>query len=113
VLDPRRGRIICVREDHTVSTREAVNTIVSVDAKGRSEAQVLLSGNDFYSSPRLHPDGSSLAWLTWNHPNMPWDGTELWVAKVDAHGALADARKIAGGVDDVDKLAGVAGVDDG
>ncbi|HIC95807.1 TPA: S9 family peptidase, partial [Candidatus Bipolaricaulota bacterium] len=71
VFDRRRGRIICVREDHTDPTREAVNTIVSLDPEGNGGGQVLVSGKDFYSSPRLSPDGTRLAWLAWDHPNMP------------------------------------------
>jgi dipeptidyl aminopeptidase/acylaminoacyl peptidase len=100
VIDQRRGRMICVREDHTAAGREAVNTLVSVDLSGGESARILVSGNDFYSSPRLHPDGSRLAWLTWNHPNMPWDGTELWVAEVEADGSLARTERVAGGVDE-------------
>jgi dipeptidyl aminopeptidase/acylaminoacyl peptidase len=58
---------------------------------------VIASGYDFYSTPRLSPDGSRLAWLCWRHPQMPWDGTELWVADVDESGALSDQRQLAGG----------------
>ena len=100
VIDRQRGRMVCVREDHTVAGREAVNTLVSVGLAGESEAAVLVSGNDFYSSPRLSPDGASLAWLTWNHPNMPWDGTELWVAQLREDGSLAPAELVAGGLDE-------------
>ncbi|HEX8284777.1 MAG TPA: prolyl oligopeptidase family serine peptidase [Pyrinomonadaceae bacterium] len=102
VIDPRRGLLFAVREDHTAEGREAVNTIVALDADGANEdgGRVLASGNDFYSSPRLSPDGSRLAWLTWNHPNMPWDGCELWVGELDADGAVADARRVAGGEDE-------------
>jgi dipeptidyl aminopeptidase/acylaminoacyl peptidase len=97
VVDDRRGRIICVREDHTDPAREAVNTLVSIDLRRPSEGRVLASGNDFYSSPRLSPDGSRLAWLTWRHPNLPWDGTELWVAEVGEDGALHRPQRVAGG----------------
>jgi len=97
VLDHRLGRIICVREDHTASGQEPVNAIVSVDVEGKGGVQVLVSGNDFYSSPRLSPDGSHLAWLTWNHPNMPWDGSELWVGELREDGSLSRAERIAGG----------------
>jgi dipeptidyl aminopeptidase/acylaminoacyl peptidase len=100
VIDRRRGRMICVREDHTVPSREAGNTLVSLDLEDGEGGQVLVSGNDFYSSPRLSPDGSRLAWLTWNHPNMPWDGTELWVAKLEADGSLGQTERVAGGVDE-------------
>ncbi|MFA4964824.1 MAG: prolyl oligopeptidase family serine peptidase, partial [Thermoleophilia bacterium] len=58
---------------------------------------VLASGHDFYAAPRLSPDGRRLAWLCWDHPRMPWDGTELWVAELTAAGALAAQRRIAGG----------------
>jgi len=98
-LDPIRGRIVCVREDHTVAGSEAVNTLVSLKTTGNDDCgEVLVSGNDFYSSPRFSPDGSRLAWLTWNHPNMPWDGTELWVAQVQTDGSLINAERVAGGL---------------
>jgi dipeptidyl aminopeptidase/acylaminoacyl peptidase len=96
-LDLRRGRLICVREDHTREGQEPVNQLVSVDLKGQTEPAVLASGADFTSTPRLSPDGEWLAWLTWEHPRMPWDGTELWVAKVAADGRLARAERVAGG----------------
>ena len=116
-VDVRRERLICVREDHTQEGREPVNTIVSIPvgpakaghyAREESSAKaghyvrelsagdVLASGYDFYSTPRLRPDGAMLAWLSWRHPLMPWDGTELWVADVDASGALANATRVAG-----------------
>ena len=98
VFDRRRGRMICVREDHTDPGREAANAIVSLDLEGDdSGGQALVSGNDFYSSPRLSPDGSRLAWLTWNHPNMPWDGTELWVGELGADGSIGRTERVAGG----------------
>lgn len=100
VVDRRRDRLICVREDHTVPGREAINTLVSLDLGGRQDAQVLISGNDFYASPRLSPDGARLAWLTWDHPNMPWDGTELWVADLRVDGSLGQAQRVAGGPDE-------------
>jgi len=97
VLDRRHDRLICVREDHTDPEREAVNTLVSVDLEGDGEVRVLVSGNDFYASPRLSPDGSRLAWLTWNHPSMPWNGTELWVGEIEADGSVGHAQLVAGG----------------
>jgi len=101
VVDRGRGRLICVREDHTAAGQEAVNTIVSVRMDGDATGgQVLVSGNNFYASPRLSPDGMRLAWLTWNHPNMPWDGCELWAADVLADGALGRAELVAGGIDE-------------
>jgi len=100
VVDRRRSRMVCVREDHTVPGREAVNALVSLDLEGRADARVLASGYDFYSSPRLSPDGSRLAWLAWRHPNMPWDGTELWVGELAAGGSVGRAERVAGGTDE-------------
>ncbi len=100
VFDQKRTRIISIREDHTLRTPQPVNTIVSLDPEKENEGKILVSGNDFSSTPRLSPDGSNLAWLTWNHPNMPWDGTELWIADVKPDGSLGQAEKIAGGLDE-------------
>jgi acetyl esterase/lipase len=99
VIDQRRGRMICVREDHT-RPGEAINTLVSVDLSGAQAQQILVSGNDFYSTPRLSRDGGRLAWLTWNHPNMPWIATEAWVGDIQADGTVANARRVAGGPDE-------------
>jgi len=96
VPDRQRNRLICIREDHTDPSHEAVNTVAAVSLE-TGETTVLASGNNFYSSPRLSPDGNRLAWLTWNHPNMPWDGTELWVAEFDGAGAVTAPQQVAGG----------------
>ena len=96
VVDGFRQRLICVHEDHTGGGHEPVNTLAAVPLAGGAP-QVLVSGSDFYSAPRLSPDGGQLAWLSWNHPNMPWDGTELWVAPVDEDGSLGDPELAAGG----------------
>lgn len=99
VICDRRRLMICVREDHTSDWREPVNAIVGVDLRGGAN-RVIASGNDFYSNPRVSPDGTMLAWLAWNHPNMPWDGCELWVGALGADGRVADARRVAGGRDE-------------
>ena len=95
-FDAARNRIICVCEDHT-SGGEPVNAIVAVDALGKGEQLVLSKGSDFCSSPRISPDGSTLAWLTWDHPNMPWDGSFLLVASFDEQGQLSEPQVVAGG----------------
>jgi len=100
VIDRLRGRMICVREDHSQSDQNASNTIASVSLDNEDSGKVLVSGNDFYSSPRLSPDGSRLAWISWNHPNMPWDGTELWVAELNSDGSLGRTQLVAGGLDE-------------
>jgi dipeptidyl aminopeptidase/acylaminoacyl peptidase len=96
VIDQERRRIICVREDHSRGDQNAVNTVVAIPL-GDGEAQVLVEGADFYSSPRLDPRGDRLAWLSWDHPNMPWDGTELWTAALQPDGSLGERRFVAGG----------------
>ncbi len=100
VIDSKRGRIICVCEDHTKQGHEASNTLVSLALNGGGDSQVLASGNDFYSSPKLSPDGSCLAWLTWNHPNMPWTQTELWVGEIIEDGSVGHTEQVAGGVNE-------------
>jgi len=99
VFDARRARLICVREDHREKGREAVNELVAISVDN-GEAKVLASGNDFYSSPRINPAGSRLAWLTWKHPNMPWDGCELWVGDFAADGSLTNQQRVAGAIDE-------------
>ena len=80
VIDRHCHRMICIREDHTQSDQGPENAIVSIPLVSTPDGHagtILVSGNDFYSTPRLSPDGHQLAWLTWNHPNMPWDETKL------------------------------------
>jgi len=88
--------LICVREVHAVG-REPRNSITAIQLDGSCRESVLVSGRDFYSTPRLSSDGSKLAWLSWNHPNMPWDGTELWVGELRSDGSLGERRLVAGG----------------
>jgi dipeptidyl aminopeptidase/acylaminoacyl peptidase len=97
IVDAARQRLICVREDHT-GDGEAVNTIAAIDLATGDET-ILVEGRDFFSSPRLAPDGR-LCWLAWDHPNMPWDGCELSVATFDDGGEVANATVIAGGRDE-------------
>lgn len=104
IVDRRRKRIICVREDHSglapsdsAPGREPVNTLVSIAVDGTPGAGVVIAaGYDFYASPRLSPDGTRLAWLCWRHPQMPWDGTELYVAGLDIDGRPVSPERVAG-----------------
>jgi dipeptidyl aminopeptidase/acylaminoacyl peptidase len=92
--------IVCVRESHGDGP-EARNELVTIPGDGSSEPTVIASGRDFYSTPRPSPDGRRLAWLEWDHPRMPWDGTELFVAELDPDGiAIADSRAVAGGAEE-------------
>src|SRR5262245_4314018 len=99
VIDRGRNLLFCVREDHS-GHGEAINTLVTINLSGENAVKIVVSGNDFYSSPRLSPNGSRLAWLTWNHPNMPWDGTELWLGKLTGDGSIDEAVRIAGGMNE-------------
>jgi dipeptidyl aminopeptidase/acylaminoacyl peptidase len=98
ILDAAHSRIITVREDHSKPSEQAVNTLSGISFDG--EEQLLVAGNDFYSTPRLDPEGKHICWLTWNHPNMPWDGTELWVAELLQDGTLGRRTLVAGGKDE-------------
>ena len=93
-VDATRERIVCVVEDHRGPS--VVNDIRAIPLGG-GDAVSIVAGNDFYSTPRVSPDGTRLSWLTWNAPNMPWDGCELWVAAIDDTGRVSDARMVAGG----------------
>ena len=112
MMDKDRKRIICVYEDHTRSDQNAINGLASLSSDPEKIEKIeLISGvdrengqlpeedsprKDFYSSPRLSPNGNSLAWIAWNHPDMPWDNTELWMGEFDTNGLLTDIKKVAG-----------------
>ncbi len=91
----RNDVVLAVRERH-VADREPINEIVAFPLAG-GEPRVVASGHDFYASLRRSPDGSRLAWLTWDHPRMPWDGTELWIADLSADASLGEPQLVAGG----------------
>jgi dipeptidyl aminopeptidase/acylaminoacyl peptidase len=96
-IDGARGLLWCVREDHRAGRGEPLNALVALNAQGDdSGGRIVAGGHDFYAAPRLSPDGRQLAWISWNHPDMPWDGAELWLAAVQPDGTLQGARCIAG-----------------
>jgi dipeptidyl aminopeptidase/acylaminoacyl peptidase len=99
IHDIARNRLIAIREDHepdvVAQHGEWNNELVAIDLDS-GDVTLLATGSDFYAAPRLSPDGTTLAWLEWHHPNMPWDGTELRLATTAADGSLADPRTIAG-----------------
>ena len=95
-LSPDRQTIVCVREHHPPDGRGPIdvrNEIVRLAAHAPSSPEVLVSGPDFVSNPRLDPDGGKLCWIEWDHPNMPWDGTRLLVRDL----ASGEQQLIAGG----------------
>ncbi len=93
-FDTHRPRMLCVCEDHGVGG-EPVTTLVAVDLRD-GRMQTLARGADFYAMPAASPDGARLAWVEWRHPNMPWDSTELIVARIGEDGGLVDAHRVAG-----------------
>ncbi len=100
VMDAARGRLIAVREDHRAGAGQAVTTLVEVPLFGGGHGHVLTSGHDFYMAPRISGDGQRLCWLSWDHSNMPWDGTELYAARLGPDGSLGEAVLVAGGVEE-------------
>ena len=97
VLDAARGRVLAVREDHR-GQGEPRNELVAVPLEGEPDEGAVLDGrHDFVAYPRPSPDGRRLAWVSWDHPDMPWDGTSLWVADLDARGLPAEPVRVAGG----------------
>ncbi|MEO0443240.1 MAG: S9 family peptidase [Pseudomonadota bacterium] len=98
-IDEDRRQLICVCEIHKQNTSEPENCIVAIKLDGSSIAgfNMLVFGNDFYSNPRLSPDGTQLSWLTWNHPYMPWDNSECWIAAINDLGLVQQQHKVAGG----------------
>ena len=100
--DPHRRRLIAVQERPDPAGGEEIAALVAIPLPAPAAAAPqppteLVSGADFYSSPRLSPDGSKLAWLSWNHPDMPWDATELRLADLDESGLPVAPCLVAGG----------------
>ena len=94
-VSPDGERLTCVRERHDangVVTNDLI--VMGVDGSGVS---ILASGRDFYGGPRWSPDGARIAYLGWDFPQMPWDGTELRVAGVGPDGTVTSERQVAGG----------------
>lgn len=96
--------LLCVRETHSgPRAADVVNELVALPADaeaGDGTEVVIATGRDFYASPRISPDGTSLAWTCWDHPAMPWDGTELWTASLgvtDGLPTIAEPQLVAGG----------------
>ena len=95
VADTGRARLIAVCEQHPEQGHaHPENSLAAVGFDGTHA--ILAHGHDFYAAPRLSPDGSQLAWITWDHPRLPWQGTELWLAEVQADGSLGTPRLVAG-----------------
>jgi dipeptidyl aminopeptidase/acylaminoacyl peptidase len=104
ILDDARDRLIGVAETHAQGGRAGAhsppaNTLVAIALGGGQRGRVteLATGRDFYASPRVSPDGTELAFLAWNLPDMPWDSASLLLARIRDDGDLGRPRRIAGG----------------
>lgn len=96
VLDTTRQRLLCVAEHHRPGAPEPHNFIATISLDGSQQVSELVAGADFYACPRLSPDQRTLAWLCWRHPQMPWDGSELWCAPLDDQGYPTLRQWVAG-----------------
>jgi dipeptidyl aminopeptidase/acylaminoacyl peptidase len=98
-LDAPRNRLVAVCEDHSQNDHEPANRVVAVSLVDGMVTRVV-DGSDFYSNPRVSPNGQQLAWMEWHHPNMPWDDSSLFVAPIAADGTVGKPRHMAGGKDE-------------
>lgn len=94
-ISPDGRWLIVVRETH--NNDSVVNELVAINTTGNGEVKTLHSGFDFYSFPRISPNGHRLCFTCWNHPNMPWQGTELWLADFGFDGEASAVHYVAGG----------------
>lgn len=96
-IDSDRGVVYAVMEEATFLTnKQPTQSLVEIDLDGVNPPRVIAEGRDFYAAPKLSPSGRQLAWITWDYPSMPWEGTELWVADIDPSGAIRTPRKLGG-----------------
>ena len=97
-ITPDQKSLIFIYEQE-YEDKENINTIAMLPltiVEPLNEPIILVQGNIFYGEPILSPDGKKLAWLTWNHPDMPWDTTELWIADFTGS-SIQNSKKIFGG----------------
>ena len=96
VYDDVHNRLIAVCENHNED--QVDNTLVSINIDD-GEITTLVAGQDFYASPKLNADSTQLCWQSWSHPNMPWDGNQLWLAQLATDGSILQQKHIAGSQD--------------
>jgi dipeptidyl aminopeptidase/acylaminoacyl peptidase len=96
-LDKHHQRLIATCEEHREDSHLPENFLVTIPLDGSQQVTTLTSGDDFYSNARISPDGKKISWLCWQHPNMPWDETELWCADLNVQGLPCDPKLIADG----------------
>jgi len=97
--DALRSRLIAVAEHHGAGEQTIENTLsaIATDGNGGESSRCVARGHDFYASPRISPDGQSLAWIAWDLPHMPWENAALHVARIAPDGSLTNEQRIAGG----------------
>jgi dipeptidyl aminopeptidase/acylaminoacyl peptidase len=102
--DSQHQRLICIAEQSgeagCATQGEPRNFIAAFSINAPHKLIELHSGADFYAYPRLSPNGTQLSWISWQHPQMPWQGSELWLADLSNSGVLANSEKITGGCDE-------------
>lgn len=98
-FDQKRNALFAVMEDHRKSDLDPENSIVRIDID-TGNITMVVSGHDFYAYPKLNSDGNKLAFIAWNHPQMPWDGTELFLANLNESGDVVESEKISGSADE-------------
>lgn len=98
IYDPLRQCLLAVREQHLGGQREPENTVVSIAINNDNRIDVIAQGDNFYANPTLSPCGKHLVWLCWNHPDMPWDNSQLWLCSRTAAGTFhkSDSHPVAG-----------------
>jgi dipeptidyl aminopeptidase/acylaminoacyl peptidase len=95
--DKHRNQLICVAENHDNNLKDnPQNSIVAIPLDGSMSLTTLCCGDDFYAYPRLDNTGTQLCWISWNHPNMPWDNTTLWLTELDTNGIPIQPILVAG-----------------
>lgn len=95
-FDTRRQLLWAVREDATLSSQNPTSQIISICLE-TGEINVRVEGDDFYSNPQLSPNGEELVYLSWNHPDMPWQASACFLATLDSKGMVINKKHIAGG----------------
>ena len=93
--DPKHEFLYCIRKDDSKKEHFPPTEVVRISIKEK-RVEVLFTGSDFYSNPTVSSDGKKIAWLQWNHPNMPWDANELWTADICQDGSIQNKEKISG-----------------
>ena len=97
-MTPNRDSLVAVREVHD-NDDDVANDLVIVAADGSVAPRSLTSGRNFYSFPRVSANQKRFLWTSWDHPQMPWDGTDLWVSDFSSEG-LSSVQHVAGGTEE-------------